>query len=141
MGKVGFFVGNCIFPKESYYNYKSSVLQKSMRWKNIKHFLIGYTLSQICKRNILIQCFKKVITKVLIQTKISALQTDKKEWNGMYFFDCLVLIVLLTIHLQQDENKQNYCQMSIAAHYILLHFPRKHFKYLESCLGCSELHF
>ena len=31
VGKVGFFVGNCIFSKESYYNYKSSVLQKSTR--------------------------------------------------------------------------------------------------------------
>ena len=59
----------------------------------------------------------------------------------MYFFDCLVLIVLLTIHLQQDENKQNYCQLSIADHYILQHFPQKHFECLELGLGCSELHF
>ena len=28
VGKVGFSVGNYIFPRESYYNYKSSILQK-----------------------------------------------------------------------------------------------------------------
>ena len=91
VGKVGFSVGNCIFMWESYYNYKSSVLQNQDKHYEIKkqQTFFSYTLSQLCKSNIPIQPLSK--------QKLPPFKQKEKRGSQILssITDCLALIVLL----------------------------------------------
>ena len=94
VGKVGFSVGNCIFLWKSYYNYESSMLQNQDKHYEIKkqETSFSYTLSQLYKCNILIQCLQNNYKSPYPNKNFYP--SNRKKKGNLRFFPQLLIVLL-----------------------------------------------